>query len=495
MTYNLKDHVGKDQRFRGNRRCPICNGTEDDPRGNRARCFGFLSGDGLWAHCTRAEHAGTAVQNPGSQAYQHRLRGPCPCGTEHAPADPKPTKRRGTIERTYDYRRVADGPVVFQAVRCKNPKGFFQRRPDGKGGWTNYLKGIEPFIYHRPELLAADPAEPVIVPEGEKDVDRLRSLGLIATCNPMGAGKWRDAYSEDLRARHVVIIPDNDQAGRDHAQKVARSVSGLAASVKVVKLPGLPEHGDASDWLDAGGTVEKLRELIAAAGAWTPPSRPQVVISHEEHETIDQAVAALAGDPSVFQRGFALATILRDAAPPKGIMRPPGSPRITPIPIPRLRTLITRNAEVRKWRPDRNSDLSLVPSHPPDWLPAAVAAEGEWPRVRYLEAVIEAPTLRHDGSLLDQPGYDPLTGLFYELGADFPPIPRHATQEDARASVAEILAVVCDFPFAEVDGDGGKAHRAAFLAACVTPLVRFAIAGPCPCSRSTPTRRGSARPS
>jgi hypothetical protein len=157
-------------------------------------------------------------------------------------------------------------------VRLKDPKDFRQRRPLGGGEYAWSVKGITPILYRLPELLAADPSEAVWLPEGEKDCDALASRGFVTTTNPMGAGKWRDHYDEHLRGRHVVVIPDNDQAGRDHAQEVARSLYGKAASIRVVELPGVPAKGDVSDFLDAGGTVEQLRELAASVPEWTPPA-------------------------------------------------------------------------------------------------------------------------------------------------------------------------------------------------------------------------------
>lgn len=68
----------------------------------------------------------------------------------------------------------------------------------------------------------------------------------------------------------MVIIPDNDRPGRDHANQVATALCGIASSIKVVELPGVPEKGDLSDWLDQGGTKEKLAELVNAAPEWWP---------------------------------------------------------------------------------------------------------------------------------------------------------------------------------------------------------------------------------
>src|SRR5262249_12781296 len=124
------------------------------------------------------------------------------------------------------------------------------------------------------------------------------------------------------------------------------------------------------------------------------------------------------------------------------------------------------------WKKVR--DKRVVDAHPPVWAVAGVAARGEWPSIRPLEAVVESPILRPDGTILDVPGYDRLTRLLYEPNADFPAVPTDPTRDAARRAAADLLHPVCDFPFA------GPEHRAAWLAGQVTPLARFAIDGPCP---------------
>jgi hypothetical protein len=257
-------------RFTRGRTCPICGGSDSDPRGQGTRCFGFISGD--WVHCTRQEHAGKATFHRASGTYSHKASGPCPCGQEHAPAAPGSTpagKSRKTIDHVYRYRD-ANGKVVHETVRYRDPKDFRQRRPIGNGKFAWNLDGIEPVLYNLPALIAADPGEPVWIPEGEKDADRLGTEDALATTNPMGAGKWRDHYSPTLRGRHCFIIPDNDQAGREHAQQVAGSLYGVAADVRIVELPGLPEGGDVSDFLAAGGTMDQLSEIANRAPVWSP---------------------------------------------------------------------------------------------------------------------------------------------------------------------------------------------------------------------------------
>ena len=173
------------------------------------------------------------------------------------------------IVAEYNYTD-ADGQLLYQVVRME-PKKFFQRRPDGKGGWVKNLKGVQTVLYHLPEVIAAIQAgAPIFIPEGEKDVERMRSVGFTATCNSGGAGKGDSAYSLALRGADLAIFPDNDDVGRSHAEQVARSLHGVAASVRVVHLSGQPEKGDVSDWLDAGGAAEELRRIVQATPLWTP---------------------------------------------------------------------------------------------------------------------------------------------------------------------------------------------------------------------------------
>ena len=177
-------------------------------------------------------------------------------------------KRNGNgkfhIKAEYNYRDE-QGNLLYQAVRLE-PKDFRQRRPDGNG-WSWSLQGVPRVLYRLPELLAADPDDYVFIVEGEKDVENLRVLGLVATCNVGGAGKWRNEYSLWLENRICIIIGDNDDAGRLHAQQVYNSISqaNVGAVARILNLPDLPQKGDVSDWLLAGGDADQLRALAEKA--------------------------------------------------------------------------------------------------------------------------------------------------------------------------------------------------------------------------------------
>jgi hypothetical protein len=174
----------------------------------------------------------------------------------------KPSNKNSIVV-TYDYQDEK-GDLLFQVCRCEG-KQFKQRRPDGSGGWIWKLDGERRVLYHLPEILKADQ---VLIPEGEKDVDNLRQRGFTATTNPGGAGNWRPEFSECLRDKEVILLPDNDEPGRKHIQVVGSSLHGVARSIKVVELPGLPDKGDVSDWIEAGGTKEDLLKLIESALTW-----------------------------------------------------------------------------------------------------------------------------------------------------------------------------------------------------------------------------------
>ena len=191
--------------------------------------------------------------------------------------EPQNDCKRSAVTKTYDYRSE-HGELLFQVCR-EEPKKFWQRRPDGQDRWINDLRGVERVPYRLPELLA-NPDAVVFVVEGEKDADRLASLGLVATTNPMGAGKWHRSYNRFFKGREVVSLPDNDLPGREHAEKVARSLYAVTRTIKILELEGLPEKGDISDWLDAGHEVDELVDLVDSTAFYEPPK--------EQHRRTDK---------------------------------------------------------------------------------------------------------------------------------------------------------------------------------------------------------------
>lgn len=175
---------------------------------------------------------------------------------------PQPKKE---IVATYDYTDE-NGKLLFQSIRYE-PKGFTQRKPNGNGGFDYNLNDTRRVLYRLPEVLTA---EIVFIVEGEKDVETLRTQGVIATCNPAGALKWRDEYNEALRNKTAVILPDNDEPGRKHALQVALFLYGIAKEILVIELPNLKPKGDVSDFFQDGGTIDDIIGMIERAESWQP---------------------------------------------------------------------------------------------------------------------------------------------------------------------------------------------------------------------------------
>jgi hypothetical protein len=100
--------------------------------------------------------------------------------------------------------------------------------------------------------------ERIIVVEGEKDVHAIEAAGGVATCNPGGAGKWRDGYAKFFTDAHVFVVADRDAPGMEHARQVASSLEGIATSVTIAE----PAAGkDAADHLAAGLGLEDFTYL------------------------------------------------------------------------------------------------------------------------------------------------------------------------------------------------------------------------------------------
>jgi len=151
----------------------------------------------------------------------------------------------------YEYTDES-GNVLYRVVRF-TPKGFTQERYEGDG-FRPGLNGVRRVLYNLPAVLASPT---VYVVEGEKDVDRLGAEGVVATTNVGGANSWRPEWSESLRGKDIIIVPDADGPGEKHARTIQASLDGVARSVRLA----YPASGkDVSDHLDAGYSLSQLRE-------------------------------------------------------------------------------------------------------------------------------------------------------------------------------------------------------------------------------------------
>ena len=169
----------------------------------------------------------------------------------------------GLHERNYVYTDNFD-VAVYRKVRRDQPKSFFWEHLNSVGLWTTGLGGSTRYLYGLVELIAS--LGPVWLPEGEKDVDTLSALGLTATTSGGTSDPWLPEFDEYLARRDVIILTDNDAPGWNRGNDLAEKLGRVAKSVRIVSFTGtdLPEHGDVTDWLEAGHTREELEALAAA---------------------------------------------------------------------------------------------------------------------------------------------------------------------------------------------------------------------------------------
>jgi hypothetical protein len=214
------------------------------------------------------------------------------------------------------------GRLAYEVLKFAKtaPRRYMQRRPHPSGsGWIwglqeglygriksgdwfkaksgKHYEAEEHFgdatrwLYRRDEVLAAIKAgKPVILAAGEKDVETLRAWGFVATTNAGGEKYWSDAFDDDLAGADAIILPDNDDTGRQRVLIRGAGLFGKAKSVKVLDLAlhwkEIGPKEDVSDWKEkAGGTAEKFAALLQKAPAWHP-ERPRAFGAYY-HDEID----------------------------------------------------------------------------------------------------------------------------------------------------------------------------------------------------------------
>ena len=133
-----------------------------------------------------------------------------------------------------------------------DPKDFRPRYPDGRGGWV-WKKHPQQVLYRLREVLEA----PIVfVVEGEKDCETLRDWGFVATTSAGGAkAPWLSQFTEALRGREVIIVPDNDLPGRQRALTIARVLLGKVLRLLILELEGAK---DVSQWFQQGHSELEL---------------------------------------------------------------------------------------------------------------------------------------------------------------------------------------------------------------------------------------------
>lgn len=307
--------------------------------------------------------------------------------------------------------------------------------------------------------------------EGEKDREALCALGFTAVSHTNGANAAakvaRGLPDNDLAGRRILVWFDRDDGGDQGAARLAEALRerGVVTAIATWPEPS-PKGFDFSDAILRDGP-DAVRELVRwnlTAADWTDPPAPLPAIcvaDRQLSEVTDEAISALRGandPPELFVRSGKLVRIVHDET---------GWPSVAEISGDAIRG---RLARVARWVGSKQR-----PVHPPTAVAQTVLSEPTLP-LPGLEAICQTPTLRPDGSVLSQPGYDPATQLFYAppRGLSVPAVPQTPTAAECRSALEQLHEVLADFPFID------EASYANLLALWLTPVIRGAIDGPVP---------------
>jgi hypothetical protein len=243
-------------------------------------------------------------------------------------------------------------------------------------------------------------------------------------------------------------------------------MTGDIAAPAAVQEPFPEENGAAAEVEEvAADNVVQLPQSKRARSR-----RVILVYPGSQAKNVREAELVLAGatrdDPSrgVYQRGGQLVKLARLAKPSnkEGIDRPADTLRIEWAWRGYLRL---RLGEVADWMHEAKE--GPVPMDPPAAVASILLEMNDWPNTPPLAGIVEAPTMRPDGSIIDTPGYDAATGLYFDPGDTvFQPVPEFPSREDAERALALLLDLVKDFPFVS------EAARSVALAQIITPLIR-----------------------
>ncbi|WP_172125277.1 hypothetical protein [Devosia sp. 919] len=405
--------------------------------------------------------------------------------------------RSTTLLQRFEYRS-ASGEVLYyidKGLTGSQEKVFRTRRPnllrygdrlnpEDHMEEYNGLGDLHPVLYRLPELTQSDREHLVWITEGEKDAERLVSMGLVATTNPFGALKWKNEFSPALTGRDVIICADNDERGRQHAEQVATSLSGLAKSVTVLRFDGMAEKSDVSDWLNAGHDLPALIKLAAVTPAW----RPQIIVTDGRLvEIVDQAEQQLlSSGVKIYQRGGELVRPFRIGAGGSSagdVLRDEGTLVLTSVSSTHLTEEFARHM---RWvrRKKLGKDYQLVPVDPPQkYADTYLSRKGSW-KAPNLRAVVNAPTLATDGRIIQEPGFDAESGLLLDFGNSvFPTIPAEPSKEEAAAGLEKFAFLLSEFPFVDPVADDENeaalptktASYSVALSAMLTALIRRSL--------------------
>lgn len=259
---------------------------------------------------------------------------------------------------------------------------------------------------------------------------------------------------------------------RSYSQRAAlRPVSGTMRAAAAVAVPPPDDTPKPKS-----GPVPADGEVVTGLRLATERDRrPDIPLVPDVHITTNLLIEALRSDPELYHRAGSLVHVVHaDGDEAKRLRRSPGSPYARVAPTSYLGDRISTFARCVKRTKDEEGKNITVHVPPPKDRVLAVAERGQWPGLRELVGIIEAPAMRPDGSIIQDPGYDASTGYLYAPSTLFPEVDAHPSKSDCTAAFARLVDVFRDFPY--VNGS----HLSATISAILTLLARPAIDGSVP---------------
>lgn len=413
---------------------------------------------------------------------------------ETAPPPPVYTPKPGETVTRYDYRG-SDGRLLHPVYRVD------RAGPDGKRSkdfrpvtWCKHkVTGAHKWQWkaipnRRPlyglETLAGKVGAPVCICEGEKAVHAARQLLPAWACVTSSSGGKAGHLADwtPLAGRRVMIWRDADDEGTRYAQTVTAALHDAGmTSVQWLSLDifgeTLKKGYDAADALAAGWTADRLSKALQSDAAIEKPKDlddepaeglPLVrIIPGNLNKVIDKAEGILlsAGVP-LFDRGGQLVrpVVLMTDVAVDGAKIPAGSLAIKDITAGWLTRVFNEHAI---WKVLTRDTFKRIDC-PPRYAEIYLQCVGDW-RVPTLTGIVEAPTLRADGTLLNQPGYDPLSGLYLDYVGKPVIVPENPAKKDALEALAIVKEIIAEFPFID------HASRSVALSSLLTAVVRRAL--------------------
>lgn len=387
------------------------------------------------------------------------------------------------VTASYLYH-FSNGREAFAVTRVDGPLGkIYLQAKAVPGGWqTGGLKAHRPLfmLLDLPKSLAI----PVLITEGEKCATALRAAlkkaGFDAWVTTPSQGAMSPQKSDwtPIEGRLVHIFPDNDEPGQMFALQVGELCRQAGAkSVKLISpfYGREPNDGrDIADFITENGNSETIVAAIQAAAAYSqpsslsePPSLPTIQIQFGPGTLSEMATcgieALIKGNAGIYQRSGDLVMIKADEkARLPGIRWPLGEPRITPVSPATLRDKLDSMATWKRFDARNNN---WVVTRPPKDAVEIILGRQEWPKLPTLSMIFETPTMRLDGTIIDNPGWDPATGIYFmPKSGEHWNTPTYPTSQEIHAAREALLEVHCDFPFEK------ECHHAAAVAGILTLL-------------------------